>query len=284
MLVTGYTDLTLSRAGIWSSFLPGPCWGARFRLNADVALLFPYIKGTVRGARLYAHPDHIKFELDGVHCTLYPDEAVAAAFADRHEGERFARRLIDFLNDLYAKKDALTPNHKLTRPVPVFDLYKLLPQTNCKACGFASCLAFAGALSKGQTSRELCPGFSSPLYETAVYPVYAKDGTLAATVALDIDPASPDCLNNNKAMQPEPENLPAKKPAEHGHAEAPPALTRRETEVLRLMAAGATNIEIAESLAISPHTVKSHVVHVFDKLGVNDRTQAAVRAVRHRLI
>jgi DNA-binding NarL/FixJ family response regulator len=50
------------------------------------------------------------------------------------------------------------------------------------------------------------------------------------------------------------------------------------------MAEGFTNPEISELLSISHHTVKSHVVHIFNKLGVNDRTQAAVWAARNRLI
>ncbi len=61
-------------------------------------------------------------------------------------------------------------------------------------------------------------------------------------------------------------------------------LSGREKEVLRLVTEGYTNMQISEILAISPHTVKSHVIHVFNKLGANDRTQAAVLAVRHNLI
>jgi DNA-binding CsgD family transcriptional regulator len=61
-------------------------------------------------------------------------------------------------------------------------------------------------------------------------------------------------------------------------------LSRRETDVLRLITEGYTNIQISELLFISANTIKSHVNHIFNKLGVNDRTQAAVLAVRHKLI
>jgi DNA-binding NarL/FixJ family response regulator len=56
-------------------------------------------------------------------------------------------------------------------------------------------------------------------------------------------------------------------------------LTPRELEVLRLVAEGKTNSEIAQSLFVSVGTVKVHVERIIDKLGVSDRTQAAVRAV-----
>lgn len=60
-------------------------------------------------------------------------------------------------------------------------------------------------------------------------------------------------------------------------------LTRRELEVLKQLAFGLTNKEIAEALGISYETVKEHVQHVLRKLGVSDRTQAAVWAVRQGL-
>jgi DNA-binding CsgD family transcriptional regulator len=61
-------------------------------------------------------------------------------------------------------------------------------------------------------------------------------------------------------------------------APAPPSalgLTAREQEVLRKTAAGATNREIAETLWISPHTVRTHLHHIFEKLDVRTRTEAA---------
>jgi DNA-binding NarL/FixJ family response regulator len=56
-------------------------------------------------------------------------------------------------------------------------------------------------------------------------------------------------------------------------------LTPREQDVLRLVVLGQTNREIADTLALTVSTVKTHVEHVIGKLGVSDRTQAAVRAI-----
>lgn len=61
-------------------------------------------------------------------------------------------------------------------------------------------------------------------------------------------------------------------------------LTVREREVLRLLAQGQTNREIAHNLIVSAGTVKTHVEHIIAKLGVSDRTQAAVRALELGLI
>jgi DNA-binding NarL/FixJ family response regulator len=62
------------------------------------------------------------------------------------------------------------------------------------------------------------------------------------------------------------------------------SLTPREVEVLRLLSQGQTNPQIAQNLRVSRGTVKIHVQHIISKLGVSDRTQAAVRAIEAGLL
>ena len=62
------------------------------------------------------------------------------------------------------------------------------------------------------------------------------------------------------------------------------ALSERETQILRLVARGHDNTEIAQELYLSPSTVKNHVSSILDKLGVDSRVQAAVRAARAGIV
>jgi DNA-binding NarL/FixJ family response regulator len=64
--------------------------------------------------------------------------------------------------------------------------------------------------------------------------------------------------------------------------EAP--LSRREIEILQKVAYGSTTKEVADVLGISPHTVKTHLERIFEKLGANDRAQAVAIAIRKGLV
>jgi len=72
-------------------------------------------------------------------------------------------------------------------------------------------------------------------------------------------------------------------PARDPEAALGEMLTEREREVLRLIANGYANKEIARELVVSERTVKGHVSNILNKLGVQDRTQAALYAVKHKL-
>jgi DNA-binding NarL/FixJ family response regulator len=69
----------------------------------------------------------------------------------------------------------------------------------------------------------------------------------------------------------------------HGGTTAPGELTPRELEVITLIARGRSNKVIARELGVAEKTVKTHVSHILGKLGLTDRTQAALYAVRHGL-
>ena len=289
MFIQGYSDFCLKTPILLTGL---PAWTAHFKLDSDVSELFPYINTVVKDAIYYDKPHYIRFTLNGFGCSLYTDRVAAGSFEDREQALDFVIQLIDFLNDLFSKKDSLRPDHKKYRHQPVLEIFKLLPRTNCQECGFPTCMAFAAALSNRQVAPEQCPWFPEPIRETAAYPVYDENGRVISTTEIELNIS--DSEQSLKTQQegarvlengiPTPRQEEGETGFEGDHHGIRVILTGREVEVLRLMAEGFTNPEISEILSISHHTVKSHVVHIFNKLGVNDRTQAAVWAARNRLV
>jgi len=268
-ILSGYDDFNLSKAGILTE-CTRPSMAASIKLHDTISRLFPYINATLENARWMAQPDCIQFTRDEIQYTLFPDEAVGLPFSSKGQALWYINDLVAFLNDLYARRETVTPDYKKAAPpVSAIDIYRLLPGTNCKTCGFTTCMAFAAALSRHTAAPQQCPDLSPPLYQSATYPVFDGDGKLQSTISIEV-------TNRNPGPDPAKPDTPAPKITTD--------LTNREIEVLRLVAGGATNTEIAVILSISPHTVKSHVVHIFNKLGVNDRTQAAVWAARHGIV
>ena len=100
-----------------------------------------------------------------------------------------------------------------------------------------------------------------------------KDG------AIWLDPQIvPLIRDKSSCFIPQKQNSRAAFRAQHGN------LTEREYEVLKLVVDGQSNSEIANTLTISEHTAKAHVCNIIQKLVVDDRTQAAVKAIKEGLV
>jgi DNA-binding CsgD family transcriptional regulator/ArsR family metal-binding transcriptional regulator len=292
MLVTGYSDLSLTRGGILQDLSSEPIWGAYFRLDNDIREVFPFINGTVAKARYQLRPLHVRFLYKEVACTLYPKEAMAAPLRGRDHAVGFIDDLIVFLNDLYDRRHERTPSHKLyQRPVSVVEIVKMLPLTNCRRCGYPTCMAFAAAIRKGKARPEDCPDFAEPISVCKIYPVFGPDGALESTLSIESGHL-PMAADEDDAAPQQIAALETTQADEGGRAPLYDRygiriqydLSPREIQVLRYLAEGASNPEISEALNISPHTVKSHVIHIFNKINVNDRTQAAVWAVQNKVV
>ncbi len=273
MLIRGYSKLSLTRAGIRSNLDPLLNYGAYFELEDNISEIFPFLNAKIEHARLFDNPEHIQFMFGMSKCTVYPLEVIAVPFGSEKDALRFIDALINLFNDLYARRNSIKPNYKKFKFVSVLDVFKLLPGTNCRECGFTTCMAFAAALAQSKLGPDKCPYFAEPISENAIYPVYDSDGNLISTVSIEID--SP-----KKADRGRKDKVSLKISTTGVQAN----LTPRELEVLGFVAKGATNTQISTKLSISHHTVKSHVVHIFNKLGVNDRTQAAVWAAQNSIL
>lgn len=253
---------------------------AVFHFDDDLTFLFPYINAIASEAELYDNPNIVRFVFDKVYCVVYPERCIATPLKDREHAKEFREKLFVFLNEIVEKKNDIIPKFKVFQKIPVTDIIKLLPKNNCKDCGFNSCMTFAAMLSKQQVHPSKCPHIGLPINEQVTYPVFGHKGNVVSSITLNVDTSNKENEQEKKVKELDLQD----KAFGAENASLPLALTKRELEVLSMMGSGLTNREISGQLKISPHTVKSHVINIFNKLGVNHRTQAVVWAARHQLI
>jgi DNA-binding CsgD family transcriptional regulator/ArsR family metal-binding transcriptional regulator len=267
------------------------CWYAHFNVHGDFSHLFPFIQSIADEAIHYESPEYIQFKMDDILCALYPpDIVVSRPFYGREQALEFVHKLIEFLNDLEARKSQIKPQFKKLYRLHVPEILGFLPMTNCGECEFRTCMAFAGAVSRRNAKLMMCPYFPEPVDAKIIYLVKDEGSKKIRKIEVDSDLAGVSISTNSDDQSNKVQKIASKKrkkrsPSLIGNRDGIIfKLSGRETEVLRLITEGFTNKEIAQILNVSHHTIKSHVVHIFNKLGISDRTQAAVWAVQNELI
>ena len=138
--------------------LPGsPRWGAKVRVDADLADLLPYLNGALKKRFFDPNSQTIVFKLNGHGVAVRPREIRIGNLIDKDEGEKVAKEVIDFINDIHEKREEITPDNTRREPPKAIEIFKLLPKTNCRKCGQLTCMAFATALAKGDVDLDDCP-------------------------------------------------------------------------------------------------------------------------------
>ncbi|HEY6407439.1 MAG TPA: helix-turn-helix transcriptional regulator, partial [Ktedonobacteraceae bacterium] len=119
----------------------------------------------------------------------------------------------------------------------------------------------------------------SQLGDPAFVQAMAQGRTMTAAQALAWQPSIPP-----QEVQLPTYSSPTAPPPPTHHASHPAGLTAREVEVLRLVAQGLSDAQVAEQLIVSPRTVNWHLTSIYSKLGVNSRAAATRYAIEHHLL
>jgi len=139
-------------------------YGVRVILPIDISASFPYLN-TVLDDALYDHENSILIGTNN--CRRYafrPHEIQAGMVKDPSEAPTIANAVIELVNRIWKECEHITPSFRERKLPTVYDIYKLLPGTNCKECGYPTCLACAADIRNGVISLERCPLLSKPEY------------------------------------------------------------------------------------------------------------------------
>jgi ArsR family metal-binding transcriptional regulator len=94
--------------------------------------------------------------------TLYPQRVTLTQVANVEEALELLAAVRDLLNQTWVQREQIQPRQEGRRTPRPLDVYELLPRTNCRACGEATCMAFAFGLLQGRHRPEACPPLLAP--------------------------------------------------------------------------------------------------------------------------
>jgi ArsR family metal-binding transcriptional regulator len=139
-------------------------YGVRVILSADISASFPYLN-TVLDDALYDHENSILIGVNNRRRYAFrPKEIQVGMVKDPSEASSIVDEVIRLVNQVWEDHGRITPSLRECKLPAVYDIYKLLPGTNCKECGYSTCLACAADIRNGVISLERCPLLSKPEY------------------------------------------------------------------------------------------------------------------------
>lgn len=159
-LITSYSfELVEDHHHPWSGK-----YGVRVILTTDISAAFPYLNTLLDDSR-YDHENGILIGMnDRRGYAFRPHEIRIAIVMEPSEASSIAEEAVDLVNRVWKEHEGITPSFRERKLPAVYEIYKLLPKTNCKGCGYPTCLACAADIRNGVISLDRCQLLSKPEY------------------------------------------------------------------------------------------------------------------------
>jgi ArsR family metal-binding transcriptional regulator len=145
-------------------------YGLFIKLHEDISEVLPYLNAELEQPTDYRQSDRILlWNYRDKKYAFRPCEIAIAPVCDDREAQELTDSIIETVNNIWKRKDEITPSFEGRKPLPkVLDIYKLLPRSNCRKCGFPTCMAFAVELRMDSMKLSLCPYLSERDFEQVV--------------------------------------------------------------------------------------------------------------------
>ena len=131
-------------------------WSAKAHLQDDIAAVLPYLNAELSGANYDPESKVLIWEDAGRKHAFRPDEIAAAPVVDKEEGREVIDGLVSLVNGTWKRRNEIEPSFRRKELPSVMDIYKFLPRTNCRECGYVTCMRFAVGLRQGETELSQC--------------------------------------------------------------------------------------------------------------------------------
>ena len=135
------------------------------RLKVDIDEALPYLNATLARGIYMPERKVLSWRQEGRNIGFWHDRIAVDHLDSREAVEKVVEDLVKLVNDVWDRRTEIVPDTTTHERLQPLALLKLLPQTNCKACGDATCFAFSVKLAAGQVDLVAC----TPLHEESQY-------------------------------------------------------------------------------------------------------------------
>ena len=125
-------------------------------LDEDIREVLPYLNAVLGGDEYYQAPPAVTFRPQGKLITVHPDKVAINALKDEAEADKILEWLKREINEAWEKRGEIEPSCESASKPKLLDILRLLPKTNCKACGEPTCMVFAARVVEGAKGPEDC--------------------------------------------------------------------------------------------------------------------------------
>jgi ArsR family metal-binding transcriptional regulator len=149
-------------------------------LPDDISAVFPYLNAVLEET-LYDQENCILIGSEGDRRFAFrAREIKVAGVTNYEEAQQLAGEVVNKVNSVWQERDDITPCFSERKLPTVIDIFRVLPKTNCKECGYMTCLAYAADLRDGAAVLEQCPALSQPEYaenRDSLLALFSRDKT-----------------------------------------------------------------------------------------------------------
>ncbi len=135
-------------------------------LQEDISPALPFLNSELGGWDYDALNHVLLLKMaPGKWITLQPRQIAVRGCRDIAEARALVEWIKNQVNEIYARRENIAPRYTGQASLKVMEILKLLPKTNCRVCGYATCMAYAAALREGETSWENCPPLKEETFQ-----------------------------------------------------------------------------------------------------------------------
>lgn len=146
-------------------------WNATARFKDDISDVFPYLNAQWKNAIYSPGAKQITFQMGDRAVALKENEVTISNLPDRDSATIELEKVLGEINRIWMDRENLTPLHTARKRLVAMEIYRLLPQTNCKLCSQPTCFAFASKVTVGEAEVSSC----TPLFDEEAYATKRQD-------------------------------------------------------------------------------------------------------------